>query len=206
MTHSHKSEDRDEVLFAFHQECARPTSDQIIAWTKRFPQFAEDIRAHAAVAWDWLAAGREEPVEVDENLSARAYSQALNLIFGAEHPAAVIQSTGAGQTFQEMLRGTGKEVYQLARELDIDRGVLADLFNGWMSQPICRRLIDRVISSLNTTIDGFNSALQYALQHPHLGYAKANRTPAIVPRKCEEIIRESSMALERKRYWLGEDE
>jgi hypothetical protein len=108
MTHSNKTEDRDEVLFAFHQECARPTSEQIVAWTERFPQFAEDIRAHAAVAWDW-AAEREEPVEVDESLRARAYSQALNIIFNAEHPVAVTQSAGAGQTFQEMLQGTRKE-------------------------------------------------------------------------------------------------
>jgi len=206
MTHWNKPEDRDEVLFAFHQECARPTSEQIIAWTKRFPQLAEDIRAHAAVAWDWATDETKEPVAVDESLGARAYSQALNIIFNAEHPATVAQSAASGQTFQEMLRSTGKEAYQLARELDIDRGVLADLFNGWMLRPICRRLVDRVTSSLNTTLEGFNYALQDALQHPRLGHAKAARTPIIVPRKCEEIIRESSMSSEKKRYWLGEDE
>lgn len=44
--------DRDEVLFAFHQACERPTAEQIIEWTQRYPPFADDIRDHAAVRLD----------------------------------------------------------------------------------------------------------------------------------------------------------
>ena len=47
--------DRDEVLFAFHQTCTDPTAEQIIEWVERFPQFADDIRAHAAILKDWAA-------------------------------------------------------------------------------------------------------------------------------------------------------
>src|SRR4051794_9861937 len=48
-------QDRDAVLFAFHEACPRPTAEQIIDWTSRYPHFAEDIRDHAAVARDWVA-------------------------------------------------------------------------------------------------------------------------------------------------------
>lgn len=51
----------DDVLFAFHQACLRPTAEEIIDWTTRYPQFADDIRAHAGVARDW-AARKTEPV------------------------------------------------------------------------------------------------------------------------------------------------
>jgi hypothetical protein len=78
MTDQIKTADRDEVLFAFHQECERPSAEQIVTWVNRFPQFAEDIRAHAAVAWDWATQTAEREVEVDEILSSRAYSQAYN--------------------------------------------------------------------------------------------------------------------------------
>ncbi len=31
MTDPKRTEDRDKVLFAFHQECARPTAEEIVA-------------------------------------------------------------------------------------------------------------------------------------------------------------------------------
>ena len=204
MSDGAKTDDRDEVLFAFHQECNRPTAEQIIAWTSRYPQFAEDIRAHAAVAWDWAAREGLEVEKLDESLSERGYSQALNIIFNAKNSAASAASAAPCQTFQEMLNGAGKDVPQLARELDIGRSVLADLFNGWMLAPVRKRLIDAILFSLAITRDAFDFALQCALQNPRLGHAKADKTPTVRPRHCDEIIRDSNMSLERKRYWLEE--
>ena len=41
-----KSKDtKDEVLFAFHEACEQPSAEDIIAWTRRYPQYADDIRA-----------------------------------------------------------------------------------------------------------------------------------------------------------------
>jgi hypothetical protein len=205
MTERDKTTDRDEVLFAFHQSCDKPTAEQIVSWIQRYPQFAEDIRAHAAVAWDWAMSGSLRSPEVDPSLCAQGYSQALNIIYNEERSSASIDAAPSGRTFQQLLSATGKEVHHLARELDIDRGVLADLFNGWMLPPVCKRLADRVVGCLNTTSEEFNTAMQLALQHPRLGHAKADKTPAVIPRRCEAIIRESNMSPERKRYWLGED-
>src|SRR5580704_14796509 len=171
MSDPNKSKDRDDVLFAFHQQCDRPTAEQIIAWVKRFPQFADDIRAHAAVAWDWVL-HKEQPTEqADESLLARGYSQALNIIYNEEHSPAPNQETGSSQTFQQMLSASGKEVYQLACELDIDRGVLVDLFNGWMLPPVCERLAKIIVMSLKTTNAAFESAMRFALKSPYVGHA-----------------------------------
>ena len=63
-----------------------------MAWVNRFPQFADDIRAHAAVAWDWATQTVDSEVEVDESMAARAYSEALNIIYAAEN------STESAQT------------------------------------------------------------------------------------------------------------
>ena len=43
------------MLFAFHQACKQPSAEDILEWTSRYPQFADDIRADAAVARDWAA-------------------------------------------------------------------------------------------------------------------------------------------------------
>jgi hypothetical protein len=203
MTDRNKTEDRDKVLFAFHQECTRPTAEQIIAWVKQFPEFAEDIRAHAAVAWDWATREALPVQELDQSLSARGYSQALNAIFNEETSQQNV--TASCQRFQEMLVAAGKDIPGLARELDIGRTIVADLFNGWMLSPVPERLVDALVSALAITRESFNSALQWALEAPYLGYAKADKTPTIKPRSGEQIIRESNMSPERKRYWLKED-
>ena len=114
MTARPQTPDRDEVLFAFHEACSRPTAQQIIDWTSRYPQFADDIRAHAAVARDWdtrreLAA--EEPSETE---LARAYSRAINALYEADTKAAT--SATAPQTFQDILAARGTNARALAQE------------------------------------------------------------------------------------------
>ena len=44
-TNKGHQETRDEVLLAFQEACKRPTTEQILDWTSRYPEFAEDIRA-----------------------------------------------------------------------------------------------------------------------------------------------------------------
>lgn len=205
MTMHSGAEDRDEVLFAFHQACERPTAEQIIDWTERYPQFAEDIRAHAAVSRDWAACEGLPVAEADEAMLARGYSNALNALYNAEIEASASATVSASQGFHDILSARGKEVYQLASGLDIARSVLADLFNGWMRGPVRKRLADAVISALSITREAFDNALLFALQNPRLGHAKADGVPTITPRSCDEIIRESNMSDERKRYWLEED-
>ena len=205
MTDQIKTADRDEVLFAFHQECERPSAEQIVAWVNQFPQFAEDIRAHAAVAWDWATQPVDSQVEVNETMSARAYSQALNIIYSAEHSGVSASDEPACRTFQEMQTAVGKETHHLAKEMNIARSVLADLFNGWMQPPIRRRLVHSLRSLLSISDKQFNAALDHARQAPYFGYAKGNQTPIVTSRPCDDIIRDSNMSPERKRYWLEED-
>jgi hypothetical protein len=205
MNQNKRKEERDEVLFAFHQACDRPTAEQIIAWTTRYPQFAEDIRAHAAISRDWAESEVLPALEPDETMLARTYSIALNALYEADAKASSPAPVQAAKSFQEVIKEHGKEVFQLAAELDIDRGVLADLFNGWMLAPVRKRLVDAVTASLSMTRAMFDNALTFALQNPRFGYAKADSAPSVTARPCDEIIRASNMPPERKRYWLEED-
>lgn len=201
----HKTtEERDEVLFAFHKAYERPTAEQIIEWTSRYPQFAEDIRAHAAVSRDWDASEGLPAAEADDVMLARGYSNALNALYSADIKATPSAPLSAHGGFHAIITARGKEVFQLANELDIARGVLADLFNGWMVPPIRQRLIDAVLFSLAITRETFDNALQFSLQNPRFGQAKADKAPTVSPRSCDESIRESNMPAERVRYWLEE--
>jgi hypothetical protein len=206
MTSQNHTEDRDEVLFAFHQACERPTAEQIIEWIGRYPHFADDIRAHAAVSRDWVARKGVPVEEPDENMLARGFSRVLNAIYNAEKAADSTEASAPLQSFNQLMSARGTDTPKLARDLNIGRSVLADLFNGGMLPPIGRRLVDAIVGMLATTREGFDYALNCALGAPRLGHAKANETPTLIPRKYEDISRDSGMSPERMQFWLGEDE
>ncbi len=201
--------DRDAVLFAFHQECERPTALQIIEWTERYPQFADDIRAHAAVRLDRNPGSERIDLEPDATMLARGRSRALNAIYHARREAdaqSVEADHAAAQpTWQQMLDAKGVTVPQLARQISIDRMVLAELAAGRMRQPIGQRLAEALVNALDVTIATLNAAVARLIAAPRLGHAKADRTPTIHTRSYEEIIRASSMPDERQRYWLGDN-
>jgi transcriptional regulator with XRE-family HTH domain len=211
MSKERNTESRDEVLLAFQQACERPTAAQIIGWCQRFPQFAEDIRDHAAIAWDMAEREALPAPSVDPSMLERGFSQVLHLMHVAESSAvpqaspAPAQTAESAPTFQQLMKARGTDVPKLARELDIERGVLADLLSGRMLPPISNRFVLALTSALNAKAEAFAAALRSALNSPRLGHAKADETPVVVPRSYESIIRDSSMTPERKQYWLDEE-
>lgn len=199
---------RDQVLFAFHQAYVRPTAEQISEWVDLYPQFAEDIRAHAVVSHEWEACDQNSVQQADETMRSRALSNALNALYKAEHNNAGYNNSAAphapSRSFHDILFQHGKQIFQVASELNIARSVLADLFNGWMNRPIRSRLVNGVSSSLLITLTEFEKVLDEVLRNPRLGHAKSEGVPTILRRSCGESIRQSNMTEERKRYWLEE--
>ena len=205
MTDQTKATRRDEVLFAFHQECAIPTLNQIINWTQRYPEFADDIRAHAGIMRDWAANEEAEEEVVEELMMNRARSRALNAIYNAQAVEQDNIQAAPETTFDQLLSGAGLDTRQLGRAIDIGRDVLSDLFRGRMSPPIGPRLVKALLDQLKATRAQFDRALAYAQSHPSMGHAKASQQPTIIQCSYEESIRRSSMSPERKSYWLEED-
>lgn len=206
MNDQSKLMERDDVLFAFHEAYERPTAENVIDWTRRYPQFADDIRAHAAVAWDWATGPVESEQPANETLAARAYSQALNLIHTIRPEGVPANSNEAAcQSFQQMRQSVGKETYQIADDLDISRSVLSDLFGGRVKPPIGKRLSAKLVTYLQITSAEFLGALTGSLNNPLLGHAKSLKPPKVVIRSYDEVIQRSDMSDARKRYWLEED-
>lgn len=197
-----RDKERDRVLMAFHQACEKPSIDQILEWIERFPRYADDIRAHAAVARDLAASDSEEVDDVSESVLNTAYSNALNAIYAAQQKD---PQPEAAASFHDIAAARQVDVIEMARAMNIARSVLADLFDGAMLRPIRKRLIDAVCQALTITIDAFDRALDHALQNPRLGHAKASGAPTLKRRTCDEIIANSRMSPDRVRYWLEGD-
>lgn len=197
-----KKEKRDAILFAFHQECGKPSVEQIIEWVRRYPDYAEDIRAHAAVSHDWPARESAEESDVSQSLLDRGFSNALNAFYHAQQKA---NASAQAKSFHDLAAARNIDVVEMAREMDIARGALAELFNGTMLPPIRIRIVEPVCQLLAVTRDTFDAALTLVLSQPRFGHAKASGAPTVRARPCDDIIRASSMTPERKRFFLEED-
>lgn len=204
MTDQTKANRRDQVLIAFHRDCTCPTVDQIIEWTTRYPEFAEDIREHAAILRDWAAEPCDEDEPADDLLLQRGRSFALNAIYEAQNAPAE-DSEESFKTFDQLMEAQDLSTQKLSRSLGIAREVLADLFRGRMKSPVGKRLLDALMKEFRVGYEQFQEAFRYALANPSIGHAKANRQPTISQRSYEEVVRGSNMSEERKLFWLSDD-
>jgi len=204
MSNLGQTEERNEVLFAFHQACNDPTAKDIIDWVKRYPQFADDIREHAAILKEWADRDKLSDDELSDTELSRSRSRTLNALYNARS-AATQNSPEPVRSFEQMMQANGTDVPKLARELDIARTVLAALVFGRMRAPAGNRLVVALMVTLGITADEFNAALQFASRSPRLGHAKADGLATINALSYEELIRGSNMSDERKQYWLSEE-
>jgi hypothetical protein len=95
---------------------------------------------------------------------------------------------------------------RLARCINIDRMVLAELNTGRMRLPLGRRLTDALTDVLGMSAAWLERVVTDLLAGPRrLGHAKADEAPTINTRSYVEVIQASSMSEAEKRYWLGED-
>ncbi len=200
MTNRTENADRDDVLFAFHQECSRPTAEEISEWVRLYPQFAEDIRFHASIARD-IADEEDNSMEVPEAVLRSGYSRALSALYSADLENA---SSGSDtyQSFEAVMEACGKTIPSLANEIDIRRSVIADVFGGRVSPPLSQRMMEALQRSLAISKDKVLELLQRTLGQPKLGMAKARNISAITARSFDEVIKTSGMSEEKIRYWL----
>lgn len=203
MTNKIENAVRDDVLFAFHQECLRPTAEDISKWVHRYPQFADDIRIHASIARD-MADEEENLIEASEAMFQRGYSRALSTIYSADLENSASESV-AYQSFEAVMDACGKSIPTLANEIDIRRSVIADIFGGRVHPPLSKRMTTALQRSLVISTEKVLELLQHALGQPKLGMAKARNISPIVARPFGEVIRTSGMSEEKIRYWLDED-
>src|SRR5207247_354201 len=134
MTNQSKDLDRDEVLTALHEAYEKPTAENIIEWVKRYPEYADDIRDHAAIARDVAVRVAEHAEDaIDERALNISFSHALNGLFAGDQESKIAANISLATTFQELLSARGKTIATLADEVGgtvgISRTIIADLVN-----------------------------------------------------------------------------
>tara|TARA_R110002096_G_scaffold287906_2_gene481548 strand:+ start:383 stop:1084 length:702 start_codon:yes stop_codon:yes gene_type:complete len=222
MTNYATKEEKSEVLYAFHLACETPTSKDIIEWTKRYPQYADDILEHAELLLAQKSRSQSGPCQPDEEMLAKGRSEAMSAIYEAEQGASesfvdaesdTNTSDGSGVTlgpssainFDLLLKNACKPIPTLARDIDIDRAVVAEVAAGRVRLPIGDRFLAAVASILGLQPDNIVAAIRQSLDRPRLGPAKARDRPVIESIPYRDVILGSvNMTPEQIQYWLDE--
>lgn len=210
MTNRSQHLDRDQVLLAFHEAYEKPTAENIIEWVKQYPEYAEDIQDHAAIAHDIAAReAKHMDDDIDERTLNISFSHALNGLYAGDQQSKISSNHSSATSFQELIAALGKSIATLADAVGgtvgIARSIVSDLVGGGMKPPIGRRLKEAMMRELSITSASFDGKVQYSLDHPQLGMANSSVTPIRKQRSYEEIIKASSMDQTQKKYWLSED-
>lgn len=227
MTDYATKEEKSEVLYAFHLACEYPTSKDIIAWTKQYPQYADDIREHAELLLAQRNQSRPELLKPDEEMLAKGRSEAMSAIYEAEQATAartaaesntdcqngsdvndgedITPGISSAIDFDLLLSNACKSIAMFARDIEIDRVVIAEVAAGRVRLPVGDRFVDAISSVLGLANDSVVSAIRQSSRRPRLGGAKARERPVLGTRPFKEVISDSkTMTSEQIQYWLDE--
>ena len=130
MTNQNRTEDRDEVLFALHRTFNDPTAQQIIELVHRFPQFGDDIHAHAVILKDWADRKGLPIEEPDEAMLSRGRSRALEALDNAEVARTLDQSSASSRSFGDLHVAEALAISANAVATDVHRSISSPGANG----------------------------------------------------------------------------
>ncbi|WP_019998658.1 hypothetical protein [Aureimonas ureilytica] len=173
----------DDVLFGFHQAADTVTPQLLSEWTARYPEFADEIRAHA--------------VEIID----------MELLAEIRSPAPVAAPAMSAVTLRSALQEAGTSLRDFADGLDISRSIVADVNTGRIDEATIPRRFSRLAASrLQRSPDWFHSVVVSSNEAAFAPSFKASELPSAGrQRTWEEAVRGSDMSEERKAFWLAED-
>jgi transcriptional regulator with XRE-family HTH domain len=183
-----RSANLDEVLFAFHRAVDFPTPQEVARWTKDYPQFADEIRAHAVEIIDMEAIAAEEPF-----LAETAVPQ----------PAPV----AGGKTLREVIRASGMSLADFADDIDISPAVVSDVNSGRiLPETVPAKFVRVTAGFLKQAVEDIAATVMGAKERPALAMLKAKAGP-VEGRAVtwNEAVLASDMDEERKAFWLSDE-
>lgn len=177
------SETLDDVLFEFHQ-VADPISPELLnVWTGRYPQFADEIRAHAVEIMD------------------------MELLASTQAAAAAQSLVGETVTLRAALQEAGTSLRDFADRLDISRSVVSDINSGRIDPATIPKRFARLgAAQIDRAMDWFESIVRSSRERAPTPAFKAKAAPSTGrQRTWEEAIRGSDMDEDRRSFWLSDE-
>jgi transcriptional regulator with XRE-family HTH domain len=186
----------DEVIFEFHTAVDVPTPSDIAHWTDKYPQFADEIRAHAVEMIDMEALAAGESLEME------------NAVVSLRPVAATSVPTVGGRTLREVIRANGMTLPDFADELEISPVIVSDVNTGRiLADTVPAKFMRLAARRLVETFDELVATVAGPKEIPAVGMMKAKSGQVTGrPMTWEEAVQASDMDDERKAFWLSDEE
>lgn len=197
---SKRPEDLEDVLIRFHEAVEAVTPEVIRAWTTRYPQFADAIRAEALEILD-LDHGRLPHVAEP---AVRDYADKVR---NAAHRAAELVDPVDVPDLRGALEQHHVDVRTFAGTLGIARSIIADISTGQIVPSTIKPRFRRLgAERLGCARVWFEAVLENSQPRTMTAAFKASDFPTTGrARTWEEAIRASSMPEDRKAFWLADE-
>jgi len=198
----------DDVLFRFHCEVTNPTAEIVTAWIREYPDYADDIQAHAAEMLDMESRAQMPAPDLDHR-EAEARSAALNAVYRAGQAKVAVQSKFSSLREAAALAGTS--LRDIADDIDIARSVVSDVdSHAIVEATILRKFVRAVSPKVNQGADDLWAVVistsrpgtaGVRIEFKSLGPPTGGRQ-----RTWKEAIEASNMTPDRKAFWLSEED
>lgn len=178
------SEELDEVIFQFHQAVDVVTPQILKEWTSRYPQYAKEIRSHAAEIAD------------------------MELLASIRPKDAVKTATNPKPSLRAVVQSAGMSLRDFADSMNIPRSIVSDINAGRIeTASIPRRFARLAAEKLGLTAQWMLDVARASSEPPAAATFKATNGPSEGrKRNWREAIQASEMTDEARAFWLMEDE
>jgi hypothetical protein len=196
----------DAVLFRFHREVAKPTPAIVAAWSRKYPEYASEIQAHAVEILD-MESRADAKVPDMESLEAEARSAAMNAVYEAKQRSATTRAGSA--SLREAAEQAGIPLRELADRIGIARAIVVDVNSGAIVpetvNPRFLRAASQMIGKDFDTLCGLIAQVPQGGISQGVAFKAAAPPVTGKPRTWRDAVLASDMSDEKKAYWLSEE-
>ncbi|MEN3236381.1 hypothetical protein PUR29_22805 [Methylobacterium ajmalii] len=191
----------DEILIRFHEEADQITPELVRAWTDAYPQYAEEIRAHAVERIEMAHHRRR----ADADTAVTDFSE---FVRAAVQAAAERHAPEPVPGLRGVLASHEMDVRTFAAEIGLARSIVADLGSGQIVAGTVPQRFMRIASErLGCTVEWLQAVLSNSRHAATAPAFKSSATPtAGRARTWDEAVRASTMPDERKAFWLAAED
>lgn len=196
----------DDVVTFLLEEDVTSTHDNLVVWTQRYPQFADELADYFA---EWAV---QEEADDDGISDARSehftnvgVSHALNLLHTRKQEVPLVRAPETkAMSLAQLCKRAGRTLASLGQHVRLDEETVMKLdLCRIVLDTIPRVLIDRVATALGTLPSEIWSVLSAPPRATSKGaLQKSRHRPQIKTESFEEAIRSSTLPPEQKAEWL----
>lgn len=191
----------EDILDALMLEEASPSYEALTRWSDQYPQYSDALAQFFAV-WSRQLSLEDAPVvRDDDSLARRGVSYALNLMHRQDARRRKPGSEG-GMSLIKAVHAVGLSLEDVARRTDLDDSIILKFNRCRIHEPIPVLCLERLSSTVDVPVQLLKTMVTGPPMRGTGVRHKAKGKPVPVTESFADAIKNSSLPVETKDFWL----